>query len=92
MHRTVSIDYVIVTNGHLRMELDTGEMIDLYPGDHVVQRGTMHKWHNPSSEPTRFIAVIVPAEPFEIGSTGKKAEEEHVAGSESKEWNVSQLK
>jgi hypothetical protein len=32
MHRTVSIDYVICTHGHLRMETDTGEMIDLNPG------------------------------------------------------------
>jgi hypothetical protein len=32
MHRTVSIDYVICTHGHLRMETDAGEMIDLNPG------------------------------------------------------------
>lgn len=32
MHRTVSIDYSICTNGHVRMELDNGEFIDLYPG------------------------------------------------------------
>jgi mannose-6-phosphate isomerase-like protein (cupin superfamily) len=92
MHRTLSIDYVICTNGHMRMELDTGEIIDLYPGDHVVQRATMHKWSNPSdTEPARIIAVVLPAETFEIGKTGKKAVEEHIAGSESKEWDVSQM-
>jgi hypothetical protein len=32
MHRTVSIDYSICVIGHIRMELDSGEFIDLYPG------------------------------------------------------------
>jgi hypothetical protein len=93
MHRTVSLDYVICTNGHVRMELDTGEFIDLFPGDHVVQRGTLHKWHNPSdTEPTRFIAVILPCEPFEIpGTNGKVLAEEHIEGSEEKGWDVKQL-
>jgi mannose-6-phosphate isomerase-like protein (cupin superfamily) len=53
-HRTLSIDFVIITNGHMRMQLDTGEFLDLYPGDHVVQRGTMHKWSNPSTSGTPF--------------------------------------
>lgn len=32
MHQTVSIDYVVCTHGHLRMETATGQMIDLRPG------------------------------------------------------------
>jgi hypothetical protein len=48
MHRTLSVDFIVVTNGHLRCQLDNGETIDLYPGDQVVQRATMHKWSNPS--------------------------------------------
>jgi hypothetical protein len=32
MHRTVSIDYVVCTHGHVRMETATGEMVDLNPG------------------------------------------------------------
>jgi hypothetical protein len=32
MHRTVSLDYVIVTNGRMRMETDTGESVELGPG------------------------------------------------------------
>jgi hypothetical protein len=77
------------------MQLDNGEMIDLYPGDHVVQRSTMHKWTNPSeTEPARMVAMIVPAVGFEIadGKGGKKEiREEHVAGSEEKGWDVSKL-
>lgn len=32
MHRTVSIDFSICVIGHVRMELDGGEMLDLRPG------------------------------------------------------------
>lgn len=32
MHRTVSIDFSICVIGHVRMELDGGEMLDLHPG------------------------------------------------------------
>jgi hypothetical protein len=56
----------------------------------------MHKWHNASeTEPARFIAIALPAKAFEIsaGAEGKMkmVEEEHVARSESKEWDVSML-
>jgi hypothetical protein len=32
LHRTVSIDFSICTNGQVCMELDTGEQIELKPG------------------------------------------------------------
>lgn len=32
MHRTVSIDYSICVIGHIRMELDGGEVVELFPG------------------------------------------------------------
>lgn len=81
MHRTVSIDYSICVIGHIQMELDGGEMIDLHPGDHVIQRGTMHKWYNASkTEPARFVAVTLPCEPFQIPGTGEMLEEQHVQG------------
>jgi hypothetical protein len=53
----------------------------------------MHKWHNASeTEPARFIAITLPAEAFSIpGSQGKMVEEEHVVGSERKEWDVGML-
>jgi hypothetical protein len=52
----------------------------------------MHKWINASeTEPTRFIAVTLPAEPFQIPGTGKMLEEEHVKGSENKDFDISKL-
>ncbi|KAF1839311.1 hypothetical protein BDW02DRAFT_515254, partial [Decorospora gaudefroyi] len=67
MHRTVSIDYVVVTNGRVEMWMDGGACVGLRPGDHVVQRGTMHRWVNPSeTEPARVLAVTLPCEPFVI--------------------------
>jgi quercetin dioxygenase-like cupin family protein len=91
LHRTVSVDFVVVTNGHVQMQTDAGDVLDLFPGDVVVQRATMHRWSNPSEdEAARFVAVIVPAEEFEVPGLGKVAEE-HVAGTEVKGWNVSQL-
>ncbi|KAF1940801.1 hypothetical protein EJ02DRAFT_405858 [Clathrospora elynae] len=92
MHRTVSIDYVICTHGHVRMETDTGAMLHLFPGDHVIQRGTMHKWHNGSeTEAARLIGVTLPCEAFEIPGTGKMLAEEHIAGSEAKDWDISKM-
>ena len=38
----------------------------------------MHKWINASkTEPARFVAVTLGAEPFEIPGTGKMLEEWH---------------
>ncbi|KAF2740654.1 hypothetical protein EJ04DRAFT_571977 [Polyplosphaeria fusca] len=79
MHRTLSIDYSICVIGHVRMELDGGEMLDMRPGDHVIQRGTMHKWWNGSmTEPARFVAVTLPCEPFKLPGTAEMLKEEWV--------------
>jgi len=47
MHRTRTLDYVVVIEGELVLILDDSEMI-LKPGDVVVQRGTDHAWENRS--------------------------------------------
>ncbi|EXJ75251.1 uncharacterized protein A1O5_01947 [Cladophialophora psammophila CBS 110553] len=58
MHRTVSIDYGVVLEGEVELELDSGEKRRLARGDIFVQRGTMHMWRNPSdSKPVRLLAV-----------------------------------
>lgn len=60
--------------------------------DHVIQRGTMHKWINASmTEPARFVAVTLPCEPFEIPGKGEMLEEVHVAGSEARDYDISKL-
>ncbi|KAF2018124.1 hypothetical protein BU24DRAFT_165110 [Aaosphaeria arxii CBS 175.79] len=92
MHRTISIDYSICVIGHVRMELDNGEFIDLRPGDHIIQRGTMHKWWNGSkTEPARFVAVTLPCEPFEIPGTGETLREDHVEGTGATKSDGSKL-
>ncbi len=61
MHRTRSIDYVVVLAGKVRMLLDEGE-VDLEPFDMVVQRGTNHAWVNRGTEPVLLLAVMIDAE------------------------------
>ena len=43
-HRTDSIDYIVVMQGKIDMELEPGgEVVTLKQGDVMVQRGTVHK-------------------------------------------------
>jgi len=48
MHRTHTLDYVVVIEGELVLILDDSEVI-LNAGDVVVQRGTDHAWENRSA-------------------------------------------
>jgi mannose-6-phosphate isomerase-like protein (cupin superfamily) len=61
MHRTRTIDYVIVLSGRVTLLLDAGE-VELEPFDAVVQRGTNHAWVNRGEEPALLVAVLVDAE------------------------------
>ncbi len=45
MHRTQTLDYVVVIEGELVLLLDDSE-VTLKQGDVVVQRGTNHAWEN----------------------------------------------
>jgi quercetin dioxygenase-like cupin family protein len=65
MHRTSSIDYGIIMSGSIELELENKEIKTLTQGDIIVQRGTIHKWRNPSStEICRIIFVLTEAKPF----------------------------
>lgn len=67
MHRTSSIDYGIVLSGRLVLELDDGAETELGPGDVVIQRGTMHRWRNPSDDETcRIVFVLIEASPATV--------------------------
>ena len=57
-HRTETIDFVMILEGDLTLELDDGS-VDLHPGDCVVQQGTRHAWRNRSDRPVRMAAVMV---------------------------------
>ena len=58
MHKTETIDYIILLKGDVTLILDEEE-IDLEPFDVVVQRGTNHAWENNGTEPALLIAVLV---------------------------------
>ena len=70
MHRTSSIDYGIVMSGSIELELENEEIKTLNQGDIIVQRGTIHRWKNPSpTEICRIVFVLTEAKPFEINGT-----------------------
>ena len=60
MHRTKTVDYIILLKGEVTMLLDEDE-VDLNPFDVVVQRGTNHAWVNKGSEPALLAAVQIDA-------------------------------
>lgn len=60
MHKTRTIDYVVLLSGEVTLLLDQGE-VDLKPFDVVVQRGTNHAWVNKGTEPALLAAVLIDA-------------------------------
>lgn len=68
MHRTDSLDYGIVMSGVIDLELDDGAVTRLEAGAIVVQRGTIHAWHNPSADTIARVAfVLLDAKPAAPG-------------------------
>jgi mannose-6-phosphate isomerase-like protein (cupin superfamily) len=66
IHRTRTLDYVIVLEGEIDLLLDDGE-VRLAAGDVVVQRGTNHAWINRGAAICRLGMVFIDAEePEEI--------------------------
>jgi len=61
IHRTRSLDYVIVLEGQIDLLLDDGE-VRLSAGDVVVQRGTNHAWINRGEALCRLGMVFIDAE------------------------------
>ncbi|PHR61868.1 MAG: cupin [Robiginitomaculum sp.] len=65
MHRTNSIDYGIVLEGKIELELDNGIKKTVSAGEVIVQRGTMHLWRNPSKTQTcRLAFILIEAKPY----------------------------
>jgi quercetin dioxygenase-like cupin family protein len=67
MHRTETIDYIIVLEGEIEMELDNKEVVTIRQGDVMIQRGTYHAWRNVSDRPCRMAFVLIDAKPLGIG-------------------------
>ena len=62
MHKTSTVDYIIVLKGEIYAVMDTGEKL-LRAGDILVQRGTNHSWSVRTNEPCIIAAVLVSAKP-----------------------------
>ena len=67
MHRTDSIDYIIVMSGAIDMELDNGVEVHLEQGDVMVQRGTIHNWINRGTETCVMAVILIHADPVTAG-------------------------
>ncbi|MGH1349837.1 MAG: cupin domain-containing protein [Methyloligellaceae bacterium] len=61
MHKTKTIDYIILLSGHVTLMLDEEER-DLKPFDVVVQQATNHAWINKGNEPALLCAVLIDAD------------------------------
>jgi len=61
MHTTDTVDFEYVISGRVVLELDDGAMVELGPGDTVVQNGTRPAWRNPFDEPCQMVVVLVGA-------------------------------
>ena len=66
MHRTETIDYVIVLEGEIEMDMDDSP-VKMKAGEIMVQRGTNHAWANRSNARARIAFVLMDAEPIGVG-------------------------
>lgn len=66
MHRTESLDYAIVIDGEVEMDLDAST-VKLGAGDVLIQRGTNHAWVNRGTKPARIAFILIDALPLGIG-------------------------
>lgn len=64
MHKTRTMDYVILLSGELTLLMEEGETT-LKAFDVVINRGANHDWVNRGSEPARIAALLVDARPFD---------------------------
>jgi len=68
MHRTETIDYVIVLFGEIEMDMDDST-VKFKAGDVIVQRGTNHAWVNRGAERARVAFILIDAKPLGVGHT-----------------------
>jgi hypothetical protein len=61
MHTTESIDYDVVLEGEITLELDDGAQVTLRRHDVAVQHGNRHAWRNLSDKPATMLFVLMGA-------------------------------
>ena len=63
MHKTSTVDYLVVLKGEIWAILDDGAETCLKQGDVMIQRGTNHSWSVRTEEPCLLAVTLVSAEP-----------------------------
>ena len=58
MHKTNTVDYSVVYEGEIWLELDDAKTIPLKRGDVVVQNGTRHAWRNKGTKPVTMLFFL----------------------------------
>ena len=58
MHKTNTVDYAVVYEGEIWLELDDAKTIHLKRGDVVVQNGTRHAWRNNGTTPVTMLFFL----------------------------------
>jgi hypothetical protein len=58
MHKTNTVDYSVVYDGEIWLELDDAETLHLKRGDVVVQNGTRHAWRNKGTNPVTMLFFL----------------------------------
>ncbi len=61
MHTTPTVDFGVVLDGEVILELDDGKTVQLKPGDTFVQQGARHAWRNPTTKPVTIAVVLIGA-------------------------------
>src|SRR6266478_1661549 len=58
MHKTNTVDYAVVYDGEIWLELDDAKTIHLKRGDVVVQNGTRHAWRNKGTKSVTMVFFL----------------------------------
>jgi hypothetical protein len=61
MHTSDTIDFEVILDGEVWLELDNGVEVHLKPGDTVVQNGTRHAWRNHGDKTCRLAVFLIGA-------------------------------
>lgn len=61
MHKSTTIDFMVILAGRIVLVLDERE-VELGPGDTIVQGSANHRWINRSAEPCLLLFVVLAAQ------------------------------
>ena len=62
MHRTDTLDYVLLMEGECDMILDDDKEVHMDQGDIMIQQGTWHGWVNRGSKTCRIAFILIDAQ------------------------------